>query len=207
MISPFQELQNDPQFKIFLADIIRTELRIQFKNLSEQPSNIQVDQEGKIDTQSMQAPPKVIEPTLRDKLPDLFGVIDLLNNDEVLQKRFLRNSLAQNEEQQIEQVLTIASHWERIEILWDILKERVIKSQQPLLATEQRVLEYVLSCHNRLWVNREASFIGVSEGEEYNYEKHFAVGLGDRVNTQLLPGLLNTAGKLSRKPVVTLCRY
>lgn len=201
MTSPFQQLQDDPQFTAFVTSIVRTQLRAEFKTLSESQDHTGVACDDPEPNQPGALMP-ASEPTLQARLPAIFNVISLLSADKELQNRFLRRELAQDEEQQVEQILTISSHWERIEILWDTLKERVIERELPISEAEQGMLEFVLGCHNRLWVDRTASFVRAIEGEQYNYEKHFSVGQGDKVTALLLPGLLNSAGRLSRKPVV-----
>jgi hypothetical protein len=180
MTSPFKQLLDDPDFRVWMADLVEASVREQFRKLSEMP----------VETRSQPDPNPAVNPDQalpvegaqqHDRLSELFAMVALIRNDTELQQRFLRQELAPDEDSQVEQLLTVASHWERIEILWDTLKTRILASESPLSTDEQRLLNFVLRCHNRLWVDHAASLILVSEGEQYNYEKHFSVGQATRL--------------------------
>ena len=128
----------------------------------------------------------------------------MVKNDPELQEKWLRRPLPDDETEQFQQLLVIASHWDRIERLWDVLAERAKTRAAPLDDAELRLVEYALSLHNRLWIDRLAELETVATASAYNYEIHNGVGQGDTIIALWLPGLINSAGKRVRKPLVQL---
>ncbi|WP_439212768.1 hypothetical protein [Duffyella gerundensis] len=199
MTSPFEDLRADPDFSAWLAGLISDEVQQQlqqaWRQLSEPSPN------------PVPAAPQFSEPApepIPDALQPLRSIITMVKNDPELQEKWLRRPLSDDEAEQFQQVLVIASHWDRIERLWDVLAERVKTRAAPLNDAELRLMEYALSLHNRLWIDRLAELETVATASAYNYEIHNGVGRGDTIIALWQPGLINSAGKRVRKPLVQL---
>ncbi|WP_318357900.1 hypothetical protein [Enterobacter sp.] len=146
---------------------------------------------------------EVVRPDpLRAALTPLLSAVATLRDDRPLQEAWLRGPLSDDEAEQIQQVLAIASHWDRIERLWDVLAVRA--KEGSLTPDVFALLTFAISLHNRLWVDRFALLENVEAGCAYNFEMHNGTGTGERIARQLLPGLINNAGKRCRKPLVLL---
>ena len=141
---------------------------------------------------------------LRHALSPLLSVIAFLRSDQELQEEWLRQPLSTDEGEQIQQFLAIASHWDRIERLWDILARRAKENAQATNAQALSLLEFALSVHNRLWVDRFAALEQAEPGSSYNFEIHNGTGQGDRIAQLWLPGLISNTGQRRRKPLVAL---
>ncbi|MCE0845267.1 hypothetical protein LVQ79_06835 [Buttiauxella sp. A2-C1_F] len=199
MTSPFEDLRADPDFCAWLARLIGDEVQQQLQQAWRQLSEPSSD--------PLPAVPLLREPApepISDALQPLRSIIAMVKNDPELQEKWLRRSLPDDEAEQFQQVLVIASHWDRIERLWDVLAERVKTREAPLNEAELRLVEYALSLHNRLWIDRLAELETVATASAYNYEIHNGVGQGDTIIALWQPGLINSAGKRVRKPLVQL---
>ncbi|MEX5412395.1 hypothetical protein [Atlantibacter hermannii] len=199
MTPPFEDLHADPDFRAWLAGLISEEVQQQLQHAWRQLSETSPD--------PLPTAPPLSEPApapAPDALQPLRGIIAIVKNDPELQEKWLRRSLPEGEAEQFQQVIVIASHWDRIERLWDVLYERAKSRAAPVNDDEQRLLEYALSLHNRLWIDRLAELETVAAASAYNYEIHNGVGQGDTIAALWLPGLINSAGKRVRKPLVQL---
>ncbi|WP_313081524.1 hypothetical protein [Atlantibacter sp.] len=199
MTSPFEDLRDNPDFCAWLAELIGDEVQQQLQQAWRQLSEPS--------PASLPAAPPPGEPApapIPDALQPLRGIITMVKNDPELQEKWLRRPLPDDEAGQFQQVVVIASHWDRIERLWDVLAERAKSRAAPVNDAEQRLLEYALSLHNRLWIDRLAELETVTAASAYNYEIHNGVGQGDTIIALWLPGLINSAGKRVRKPLVQL---
>lgn len=199
MTSSLEELRADPEFNAWLNELISQEVARQLQQAWRQLS----------DHSPAPCPPPLpaSEPEpdpIRDGLTPLLALIAIVKHDPELQEKWLRRPLPDDEAEQIQQVLVIASHWDCIERLWDVLADRVKRRAGPVNADEQHLLGYTLSLHNRLWIDRQAVLENVPAASAYNFEIHNGMGQGDRVAALLLPGLVNSAGKRARKPLVQL---
>lgn len=199
MTSPYKDLCADPEFCAWLAEFIGDEVQQQLQQAWRQLSEPS--------PAPLPAAPPLSEPEPApkpDALQPLRGIITMVKNDPELQEKWLRRPLPDGEAEQFQQVVVIASHWDRIERLWDVLYERAKSRAAPINDAEQRLLEYALSLHNRLWIDRLAELETVAAASAYNYEIHNGVGQGDTIIALWLPGLINSAGKRVRKPLVQL---
>ncbi len=199
MTSPFKDLHTDPEFRAWLAGLIVDEVQQQLQHAWRQLSETSPE--------PLPAAPPINEPApepISDALQPLRGIIAIVKNDPELQEKWLRRPLPDGEAEQFQQVIVIASHWDRIERLWDVLSERAKSRAAPVNDAEQQLLDYALSLHNRLWIDRLAELETVAAASAYNYEIHNGVGQGDTIAALWLPGLINSAGKRVRKPLVQL---
>lgn len=199
MTPPFEDLRADPNFRAWLAGLISEEVQQQLQHAWRQLSETS--------PAPLPTAPPLSEPApapVPDALQPLRGIIAIVKNDPELQEKWLRRPLPDGEAEQFQQVIVIASHWDRIERLWDVLYERAKSRAAPVNEDEQRLLEYALSLHNRLWIDRLAELETVAAASAYNYEIHNGVGQGDTIAALWLPGLINSAGKRVRKPLVQL---
>ncbi|WP_318369227.1 hypothetical protein [Enterobacter sp.] len=142
--------------------------------------------------------------SLRCTLSPLLTVLDVLRRDSALEGEWLRQPLPVDEGEQIQQFLAISSHWERIERLWDILARRAKAEGRAASGEELMLLEFTLSVHNRLWVDRFAQLEQVDVGCAYNFEIHNGTGHGEHIAQLWLPGLISNTGQRRRKPLVEL---
>lgn len=199
MTLSFESLRADPDFCSWLAGLIRDEAQLQLQQAWRQLS------ESSPEPMPVAPQPSQPEPeSIPDSLKPLRNIITMVKNDPELQDKWLRRPLPDDEVEQFQQVLVIASHWDRIERLWDLLAERVKTRAAPLNDSELLLMEFALSLHNRLWVDRLAELETVAVTSVYNYEVHNGVGKGDTIIALLQPGLINSAGKRVRKPLVQL---
>ncbi|GAB53745.1 MULTISPECIES: hypothetical protein [Enterobacteriaceae] len=199
MTSPFEDLRTDPYFCAWLAGLIGDEVQQQLQQAWRQLSEPSPE--------PLPAALPLSEPAaepIPDALQPLRSIITMVKNDPELQEKWLRRPLPDDEAEQFQQVLVIASHWDRIERLWDVFAERVKTRAAPLNDAELHLMEYALSLHNRLWIDRLAELETVAAGSAYNYEIHNGVGQGDTIIALWLPGLMNSASKRVRKPLVQL---
>lgn len=199
MTPPFEDLHADPDFRAWLAGLISKEVQQQLQHTWRQLSETS--------PAPLPTAPPLSEPApapTPDALQPLRDIIAIVKNDPELQEKWLRRPLPDGEGEQFQQVIVIASHWDRIERLWDVLYERAKSRAAPVNDDEQRLLEYALSLHNRLWIDRLAELETVAAASAYNYEIHNGVGQGDTIAALWLPGLINSAGKRVRKPLVQL---
>lgn len=199
MTSPFEDLRTDPDFCAWLAGLIGDEVQLQLQQAWRQLSE---PSPYPLPTVPLLSEP-VPEP-IPDALQPLRSIITMVKNDPELQEKWLRRPLPDDEVEQFQQVLVIASHWDRIERLWDVLAERVKTRTAPLNDAELHLMEYALSLHNQLWIDRLAELETVATASAYNYEIHNGVGQGDTIIALWQPGLINSAGKRVRKPLVQL---
>lgn len=199
MTSPFEDLRADPDFCAWLAGLIGDEVQQQLQQTWRQLSESEPE--------PLPVAPPLSEPApepIPDALQPLRSIITMVKNDPELQDKWLRRPLPDDEVEQFQQVLVIASHWDRIERLWDVFAERVKTRAVPLNDAELHLMEYALSLHNRLWIDRLAELETVAAASAYNYEIHNGVGQGDTIIALWQPGLINSAGKRVRKPLVQL---
>ena len=199
MTSPFKDLRTDPDFSAWLAGLISDEVQQQLQQTWRQLSEPSPEPLPAALPLSEPAPEPITDP-----LQPLRSIITMVKNDPELQDKWLRRPLPDDEAEQFQQVLVIASHWDRIERLWDVFAERVKTRASPLNDAELRLMEYALSLHNRLWIDRLAELETVAAASAYNYEIHNGIGLGDTIIALWQPGLINSAGKRVRKSLVQL---
>lgn len=104
---------------------------------------------------------------------------------------------------QLVRLIAVASQWEQVLLLWDRFAARCKQEQRPASVTERQILKRCLALHNLIWQGRQARLQQALPGEEYEPRQHDRGTVrGDIVSAEWLPGLLNAAGQLQKKPLV-----
>ena len=140
--------------------------------------------------------------TLKSAFEVELQLLAFLATDVELQQHYLTH-LADNQAQQIRQLLAVAAQWDRILALWDFLADRCRKQKQAITENEQQLLTHGVEIHNLIWKNKTASFVSPPINTRYDYEQHQQGPMtGDTIIEVWLEGLKNTAGNLQKKPLV-----
>lgn len=104
---------------------------------------------------------------------------------------------------QLVKLIAVASQWEQVLLLWDRFASRCKQEQRPASMTERQILKRCLALHNLIWQGRQARLQQALPGEDYEPRQHDRGTVrGDTVSAEWLPGLLNAAGQLQKKPLV-----
>lgn len=104
---------------------------------------------------------------------------------------------------QLVRLIAVASQWEQILLLWDRFAARCKQEQRPASVTERQILKRCLALHNLIWQGRQARLQQALPGADYEPRQHDRGTVrGDTVSAEWLPGLLNAAGQLQKKPLV-----
>ena len=104
---------------------------------------------------------------------------------------------------QLVRLIAVASQWEQVLLLWDRFAARCKQEQRPASMTERQILKRCLALHNLIWQGRQARLQQALPGADYEPRQHDRGTVrGDTVSAEWLPGLLNAAGQLQKKPLV-----
>ncbi|MDD2728422.1 hypothetical protein [Malikia sp.] len=104
---------------------------------------------------------------------------------------------------QLVRLIAVASQWEQVLLLWDRFAARCKQEQRPASMTERQILKRCLALHNLIWQGRQACLQQALPGADYEPRQHDRGTVrGDTVSAEWLPGLLNAAGQLQKKPLV-----
>ena len=104
---------------------------------------------------------------------------------------------------QLVRLIAVASQWEQVLLLWDRFAARCKQEQRPASMTERQILKRCLALHNLIWQGRQARLQQALPGEDYEPRQHDRGTVrGDTVSAEWLPGLLNAAGQLQKRPLV-----
>lgn len=116
----------------------------------------------------------------------------------------LSSILLPNSNQNLLQLIAIASQWNNVLRIWDTLAAQVKNTQQAISTTEQHILEHSLALFNLTLQSNQATLQNPELGESYDYDIHQKVsGSGGSIEQVLLAGLYNAAGDKVRASVVT----
>lgn len=112
--------------------------------------------------------------------------------------------LLPNRDDNVLQLIAIASQWNNVLRVWDAIATQVKNTQQAISATEQQILEHSLALFNLTLQSNQATLKNPETGESYDYDIHQKVsGSGGSVEQVLLAGLYNAAGENVRAAIVT----
>ena len=142
-------------------------------------------------------PPEV----LRQELTPELQFLKLVQTDTELAAWLLDTEATEG--RQLTRLIAMAAQWDQILQLWDRLAERCKEGQRPASIAEKEILTASLSVHNLIWNDKQAYLKSAILGVTYNYEQHErGTTQGDKVNSEWLPGLVNPAGTMQKKPLV-----
>ncbi|WP_215902996.1 hypothetical protein [Acinetobacter junii] len=112
--------------------------------------------------------------------------------------------LLPNRDDNVLQLITIASQWNNVLRVWDAIATQIKNTQQAISTTEQQILEHSLALFNLTLQSNQATLKNPETGESYDYDIHQKVsGSGGSVEQVLLAGLYNAAGENVRAAIVT----
>lgn len=116
----------------------------------------------------------------------------------------LASILLPNGNDNVLQLIAIASQWNNVLRVWDAIATQIKNTQQAISATEQQILEHSLALFNLTLQSNQATLKSPETGESYDYDIHQKVsGSGGSIEQVLLAGLYNAAGENVRAAIVT----
>ena len=116
----------------------------------------------------------------------------------------LASILLPNGDDNVLQLIAIASQWNNVLRVWDALATQIKNTQQAISVTEQQIIEHSLDLFNLSLQSNQATLKNPEFGESYDYDIHQKVsGSGGSIEQVLLAGLYNAAGENVRAAIVT----
>lgn len=151
---------------------------------------------------SSQPTNSISQEPLRPQLQPEFELLALIRSDAELATRWLPDE-SEPEGRQLIRLVALLAHWDQVLQLWDRLAERCKSERRAVSVSEQRILAGALDIHNLIWRDRAARLQPVAPGTVFDYKQHErGVSVGETIRAEWLPGLLNAAGQLQKKPLV-----
>lgn len=148
------------------------------------------------------APPAVVADPLRQALSGPLRLHALLERDDALCLAWLGKPLAADGAG-LTRLIAYASHWDRIEALWDVLAQRCKHDQRAATPNEVAIVGECVHIHNLLWEGRQASTVPAAAGDGFDFGVHErGNAAGQAVRECWLPGIKNAAGQLRKKTLV-----
>lgn len=148
------------------------------------------------------APAAVAPDPLRTVLSGPLRLHALVECDEALCLAWLAAPLAADGSG-LTRLIANASHWDRIEALWDVLAQRCKHAQRAATPDETAIVEECVRIHNLLWEGRQAITVPATAGDGFDFGIHErGNAAGQAVRQSWLPGLKNAAGQLRKKTLV-----
>lgn len=152
--------------------------------------------------ESRQRSPAVAQEPLRQALAPELTLLQCIKSDVDLAGFWLRDS-HDTEGRQLVRLIATAAQWDQVLQLWDRLAERCKVAQRAATAEERQMLAACLDIHNLIWQDRQAVLQSAESGVDYDFRQHErGVAKGDHVSAEWLPGIVNAAGQLQKKPLV-----
>jgi len=110
---------------------------------------------------------------------------------------------AEPEARQLIRLVALLAQWDQVLQLWAQQDGRCKSARRPATAGERRILAAALDIHNLIWRGRAAQLQPVESGIAFEFKQHErGVPTGETIRAEWLPGLLNAAGQLQKKPLV-----
>lgn len=118
----------------------------------------------------------------------------------------LASILLPNGDDNVLQLIAIASQWNNVLRVWDAMATQIKNTQQAISAKEKQILEHSLALFNLTLQSNQATLKNPEAGESYDYDIHQKVsGSGGSIEQVLLAGLYNAAGENVRAAIVATC--
>lgn len=186
-------LGHDPGVRALVADIAR--------QAGPDAGAEGVDQES-VDPVPVPTPADVAPDPLRTALSCPLRLHALVERDEALCVAWLAAPLAADGSG-LTRLIANASHWDRIEALWDVLAQRCKHAQRAATPDETAIVEECVRIHNLLWEGRQAITVPATADDGFDFGIHErGNAAGQTVRQSWLPGLKNAAGQLRKKTLV-----
>lgn len=143
------------------------------------------------------------EDPLRGTLAPELQLLARVQADDQLHQAWL-GAVEESEGRQLVRLVAVAAQWNQILLLWDRIADRCKQEQREATVDERDILKYCLSIHNLIWqrpqqAHTQAAMLGTAFNERI-HERGMAKG--STVNAEWLPGLVNVAGQVQRRPLV-----
>lgn len=144
---------------------------------------------------------KVHDP-LRGELADELTLLAYVREDADLMQWLGVSSGATEGSQLIATIASLAT-WEQIMRLWDKFAERCKQAQHPASPAERFILQKAIILYNHNWPKHPASLNSPNIGLAYHFEQHQrGNATGETIAVVWLPALIDSAGKVCKKPLV-----
>ena len=99
--------------------------------------------------------------------------------------------------------IALAAQWSQVTKVWDVLANRCKQEQRPADADELATLKHIVSVHNLIWQNRQASLEYMSTNVAYDFKKmERGNQIGETVIEIWLPLLRNAGGEVVKNILV-----
>jgi hypothetical protein len=151
-------------------------------------------------------PPPVARPEsdlLREALAPELQLLARVRADDQLRQAWL-GAAEESEGRQLVRLVAVAAQWNQILLLWDRFAERCKQAQREATAAERDIFRHCLCIHNLIWQGpQQARTQPAVLGAPFNERLHErGMAKGSTVNAEWLPGLVNVAGQVQRRPLV-----
>lgn len=145
-------------------------------------------------------PAPAVDP-LRTELQPALDLLALFEADNSLKESWIRTE--DTEGQRLLRLVATWGDWQQLEYLWDQLAQRLKQDGRAATDNEHAILTGCLDCYNLTTRQLSACLITPEPSVLYNHKEHNRLNSKGKHITQLaLPGLLNAAGNITRKPLV-----
>jgi len=139
--------------------------------------------------------------TLRSELSQTLDLLVLIENHGELSRELLGGS--HTEGGRLLCLTVSLGRWSQIESVWDTISNNVKQRQQQAGKSELKILEGCLHCYNLTASHLIARLEQVDLTIDFNHKFHNRLNSkGKTISSLALPGLVNAAGKTTRKPLV-----
>lgn len=131
--------------------------------------------------------------------------VDMLRQDAELAQRLDIAPLPDDAQQALIRTVAVLSQRDNLRRLWTVLHERCNAERRSASAAEATLLASALAWHNHNWKTRPYSLLEVAPGSSYDYDRHQRsqhTPAGERIQAQLLPGIVEGSGSVFCKPLV-----
>ena len=165
------------------------------------PSTAAVQSKPTVMMPAMSQPSIPPDPLRKELSPEL-ALLQLVKADKELCMDWLGEA-PETEGRQLVRLIAVASQWDHVMQLWDRLAGRCKKDKRAATPDERQILQVSLDLHNLIWHETAARLQLVEMGVDYDYRIHErGTPQGDKVSAEWLPGLVNAAGDVKKKPLV-----
>lgn len=138
---------------------------------------------------------------LRTELSPELKLLKLVKADKELNEAWLW--VQEDEGRQLVRLLACLAEWDEVLGLWGRLADRCKDEQRAATKSEQGILQAALALHNLRWRDKAAKLTSADMGATFHHETmERGTPKGSTVTEVWLPGLVNAAGQVQKKPVV-----
>lgn len=139
---------------------------------------------------------------LRTELLNEFTLLQHVRADQELAGAWLGDT-DEAEARQLVRLIAVVAQWDQVLQLWDRLVARCKANRRHANDTEMCILLSSLAVHNLIWHGQQAQLCSVDIGDDFDFTQHGrGTPRGDKVKAVWLPGIVNAAGMVCRKPLI-----